>query len=88
MNAIATKLPQMTPEVIGELSRCDHCRAPGKVRVELLSGLDLVFCGHHAREHGPDLLDRALCFELIDPEPAPVPVYTVVQPPPDGPLEY
>ena len=28
--------------------RCDRCGAQALVRVELPSGADLVFCGHHA----------------------------------------
>ena len=30
--------------------RCDRCCAAGCVHVLLRSGLDLVFCGHHARQ--------------------------------------
>ncbi len=31
--------------------RCDRCCAAAVVHVVLRSGLDLAFCGHHAREH-------------------------------------
>lgn len=31
--------------------RCDCCCAAAVVHVVVRSGLDLVFCGHHAREH-------------------------------------
>ena len=34
---------------VGE--RCDRCCAVAVVHVVVRSGLDLVFCGHHAREH-------------------------------------
>jgi hypothetical protein len=33
------------------LDRCDRCGAQAYVRVELLSGGQLLFCAHHAREH-------------------------------------
>jgi hypothetical protein len=31
--------------------RCDRCGAAAKVRAILPSGGELLFCGHHAREH-------------------------------------
>jgi hypothetical protein len=31
--------------------RCDRCCAEAVVHVVLRSGLDLAFCGHHARQH-------------------------------------
>jgi hypothetical protein len=31
--------------------RCDRCCAEAVVHVVMASGLDLVLCGHHAREH-------------------------------------
>lgn len=35
--------------------RCDCCCAPAVVHVVVRSGLDLVFCGHHARENALQL---------------------------------
>lgn len=35
--------------------RCDRCGAAAQVRVILPSGGELLFCGHHAREHQPRL---------------------------------
>ena len=35
--------------------RCDSCCASACVYVVLSSGLDLVFCGHHARQFEPEL---------------------------------
>ncbi|WP_449301266.1 DUF7455 domain-containing protein [Pseudonocardia hispaniensis] len=35
--------------------RCDRCGAAATVRVILSTGHDLLFCGHHAREHRPAL---------------------------------
>lgn len=31
--------------------RCDRCSAAAQVRALLPSGGELLFCGHHAREH-------------------------------------
>lgn len=37
--------------------RCDRCGAAAQLRATLPSGGELLFCGHHAREHGPKLLE-------------------------------
>ncbi|MFT4299122.1 MAG: hypothetical protein QM597_05770 [Aeromicrobium sp.] len=37
--------------------RCDRCGAQAYVRVELASGLELLFCAHHARAHEEKLRD-------------------------------
>ena len=37
------------------LDRCDRCGAQAYVRVELISGGELLFCAHHAREHAEKL---------------------------------
>ncbi|MGI8888727.1 MAG: DUF7455 domain-containing protein, partial [Nocardioidaceae bacterium] len=37
------------------LDRCDRCGAQAYVRVELVSGGELLFCVHHAREHADKL---------------------------------
>jgi hypothetical protein len=39
--------------------RCDRCGAQAYLRVELLSGGELLFCAHHAREHGDALKEVA-----------------------------
>lgn len=39
--------------------RCDRCGAAAKVRAVLASGGELLFCGHHARQHGPRLRELA-----------------------------
>ena len=42
--------------------RCDRCGAQAYLRVVLSSGGELLFCAHHAREHGEKLreaFDRA-----------------------------
>lgn len=49
-----------------ELSeRCDRCPAPGQVRVVLRSGLDLVFCNHHAHAFAAAL--REQCVRVSEP---------------------
>ena len=44
--------------------RCDRCGAQAYLRVELQSGGELLFCAHHAREHGPKL--RKVATEFHD----------------------
>ncbi len=39
--------------------RCDRCGAQAYLRVELESGGELLFCAHHAREHGAKLKEVA-----------------------------
>ncbi len=39
--------------------RCDRCGAQAYLRVELQSGGELLFCAHHAREHGEALKEIA-----------------------------
>ena len=40
--------------------RCDRCGAQAYLRVELQSGGELLFCAHHAREHGDRLREVAI----------------------------
>lgn len=42
------------------LDRCDRCGAQAYMRVTLPSDTELLFCGHHAREHGDKLREVAL----------------------------
>ncbi len=44
--------------------RCDRCGAQAYLKVELLSGGELHFCAHHAREHGDAL--RAVAANVVD----------------------
>ena len=39
--------------------RCDRCGAQAYLRVQLQSGGELLFCAHHAREHGDKLKEIA-----------------------------
>lgn len=40
--------------------RCDRCGAQAYLRVELRSGGELLFCAHHAREHGDKIKEIAV----------------------------
>lgn len=40
--------------------RCDRCGAQAYLRVELATGTELLFCAHHAREHGDKLREVAI----------------------------
>lgn len=44
--------------------RCDRCGAQAYLRVELSSGLELLFCAHHAREHEEKL--REVAVNVVD----------------------
>jgi hypothetical protein len=44
--------------------RCDRCGAQAYLKVELLSGGELLFCAHHAREHGDAL--KAVAANVVD----------------------
>jgi hypothetical protein len=48
--------------------RCDRCGAAAMLRAVLASGAELLFCGHHARKHGPGLHAAAarLSIELSE----------------------
>ncbi len=73
MTTAVAPSPQFTA-----LDRCDRCGAQAYVRVELASGGELLFCAHHAREHGDKLQLVAASIhdetgQLTDP-PSPTPV--------------
>ena len=42
------------------VDRCDRCGAQAYLRVELAGGGELLFCAHHAREHGDRLREIAV----------------------------
>ena len=46
------------------VDRCDRCGAQAYLRVELQTGGELLFCAHHAREHGDKL--RAIAANVHD----------------------
>jgi hypothetical protein len=48
-----------TSAALTAADRCDRCGAQAYLRVELQSGGELLFCAHHAREHGDKLKEIA-----------------------------
>jgi len=46
------------------VDRCDRCGAQAYLRVSLQGGGELLFCAHHAREHGDKL--REIAAHVID----------------------
>ena len=57
--AVAPAAPALTAA-----DRCDRCGAQAYLRVELQTGGELLFCAHHAREHGDKL--REVAVNLVD----------------------
>ncbi|HET6698960.1 MAG TPA: hypothetical protein VFG88_07730 [Nocardioidaceae bacterium] len=55
--AVATSTP------LTALDRCDRCGAQAYLRVELAQGGELLFCAHHAREHGDKLREIAVSVQ-------------------------
>jgi hypothetical protein len=53
-----------TPAALTAGDRCDRCGAQAYLRVELQSGGELLFCAHHAREHGDKL--REVASTVVD----------------------
>ena len=51
--------PRLTAE-----DRCDRCGAQAYVQVELFQGAELLFCGHHSREHGDKI--KAIAVNVHD----------------------
>ena len=54
---MTTAVAPSTP--LTAVDRCDRCGAQAYLRVELAGGGDLLFCAHHAREHGEKLKEVA-----------------------------
>ena len=55
---VTTAVAPSTP--LSALDRCDRCGAQAYLRVELSGGGELLFCAHHAREHGDKLREIAV----------------------------
>ncbi|MET7994088.1 hypothetical protein ABZU76_24660 [Amycolatopsis sp. NPDC005232] len=51
--------PTLTRPELTAVDRCDRCGAAAQVRAVLSSGGELLFCGHHAREHEAKLKELA-----------------------------
>lgn len=47
------------------LATCDRCPQAGANRYVLPSGLDLVLCGHHTRQHGVELFVAGASVEEV-----------------------
>jgi hypothetical protein len=68
--------PTLSPTTqLTALDRCDRCGAQAYVRVILAAGGELLFCGHHFREHEARLRPLSLDVQdetakLVDPAPA------------------
>jgi hypothetical protein len=45
----------LEPTPLNAVDRCDRCGAQAYVRVTLLNGGELLFCGHHAKEYAEGL---------------------------------
>jgi len=57
--------PTLSPTTqLTALDRCDRCGAQAYVRVVLAAGGELLFCGHHFREHEARL--RPLSLDVQD----------------------
>ena len=50
----------VAPSTLTAEDRCDRCGAQAYLRVELQTGGELLFCAHHAREHGDKLKEIAV----------------------------
>ncbi|NPC95290.1 hypothetical protein HOQ23_00720 [Nocardioides sp. zg-DK7169] len=59
---MTTALAPSTPLTAAD--RCDRCGAQAYLRVELQTGGELLFCAHHAREHGDKL--KEIAANVID----------------------
>jgi hypothetical protein len=75
--AVVTTAVAPSSAALTALDRCDRCGAQAYLRVELQTGGELLFCAHHAREHGDKL--REIAANVVDethklgntPRPAP-----------------
>jgi len=54
----------VAPSPLTASDRCDRCGAQAYLRVQLASGSELLFCAHHAREHGDKL--RTIAVNVHD----------------------
>jgi hypothetical protein len=60
----ATVTTAVAPSPLTASDRCDRCGAQAYLRVHLASGSELLFCAHHAREHGEKL--RTIAVNVHD----------------------
>jgi len=57
--AIVTTATAQSATPLTAVDRCDRCGAQAYLRVSLQGGGELLFCAHHAREHGDKLREIA-----------------------------
>ena len=58
---VTTAIAPSTP--LTAVDRCDRCGAQAYLRVELAGGGELLFCAHHAREHGDKIREIAVAVQ-------------------------
>jgi hypothetical protein len=54
----------LTNAELTKADRCDRCGAAARVRAKLPSGLELLFCQHHANEHEAKLTELDAVLEV------------------------
>ncbi|WP_219414390.1 DUF7455 domain-containing protein [Pseudonocardia nigra] len=64
-----TTAATITSHALTAHDRCDRCGAAAKVRASLPTGGELLFCGHHAREHSAALRAIGAGLSLSPPGP-------------------
>ena len=62
----------VAPSPLTADDRCDRCGAQAYLRIELMSGGELLFCAHHGREHHDKIKSMAVNIhdesgKLLDP---------------------
>lgn len=62
--AVVTTAVAPSSTALTAVDRCDRCGAQAYLRVELQTGGELLFCAHHAREHGDKL--REIAVNVVD----------------------
>jgi hypothetical protein len=56
----------LTSAELTRADRCDRCGAAARVRARLTSGLELLFCMHHANEHQAKLTEQAAVLQVSE----------------------
>jgi hypothetical protein len=63
MTALTATIPAAETAVpLTALDRCDRCPSQAYVRATLPTGMELLFCGHHASEHHDKLVLAGATF--------------------------
>lgn len=69
-------LQGFAPAPLTAHDRCDRCQAQAYVRFTLMEDLELLFCAHHAQQHGDALKAQAVHVhdetEKLTAKPEPV----------------